>query len=90
MSQDHKTVTASVILAVDKLGDISDLQQLLEILLEQLESPCSLPQRHNRAMLLLSCYLDQVKQPLQDLHRELEALRQLNTHSQAIQSLIAK
>ena len=90
MSQKHKDVTASFVLAVDKLDAILALQQLLNIALEQMELPHSLQHKQARTELLLNCYLEQVKQPLQDLHQELEALRQLNHHPQAIQSLIAE
>lgn len=74
MSQEHEAV-ASVTLAVDMLDDILALQQLLEIALEQLELPSPLQHKHARAELLLNCYLEQVKKPLQDLHQELEALQ---------------
>lgn len=69
-----QNLSLSVTAAKDALYQIVNLQQLLEISLEPVET--SLQQRQSRTELLMICYLHQVKPYLEELETELKEMRQ--------------
>jgi transcriptional/translational regulatory protein YebC/TACO1 len=66
-------LVGSITMAFDACCEVISLQELLEIAIEQIDHPkkeCT----QSRTVLLLMCYLDQVKPHLDELHWELKQI----------------